>query len=113
MDLEKEREVFSHWHESFHKTVVNFGSDGNPECHIKNDRWRAWQAAKAQAVPDGYRLVPVKLLTDINNIAVDELHRWDVKNEVIPSICELMQDLSFYITNKAMIEAAQDYQIKF
>ena len=59
IDLEKEREVFSNWFESnFSNGEVIFGSDGIPLGHEKALSWKAWQAAKSSAVPDGFVLVP-------------------------------------------------------
>lgn len=56
--------------------------------------WQAWQAS---ANREGYKLVPVSFLKDINSVAVDEFHKWKIKEEQMPAICEYMQDLSFYI----------------
>ena len=48
MNLDKEREAFSHWHEEKHGEYVTW-CDSLPTSHIHNDRWEAWQAAKASA----------------------------------------------------------------
>ena len=57
MDMQKEREAFSQWHEEKHGEYVTW-CDSLPTSHIHSDRWEAWQAAKASAVPDGYCVVP-------------------------------------------------------
>ena len=59
--------------------------------------WSMWQAAKAKAVPEGFVLVPISLLKDINSIAVNEFHKWKIIEQTMPEICEYMQDLSYYI----------------
>ena len=38
---------------------------------ITNEAWRLWQAAKAQAVPEGYILIPKKMPDEVND------HLWD------------------------------------
>lgn len=90
MDIEKEREAFSRW-------VLTHPDNREITAYEENIMFDAWQAAKAQAVPDGFVLVPISLLKDINSIAVNEFHKWKIKEEQMPEICEYMQDLSFYI----------------
>ena len=68
MDIQKEREAFEGWY------VANYhDGDIHPNHHLLdfkeydqeyvddlvNMLWEAWQAAKAQAVPEGYKVVPV------------------------------------------------------
>ena len=51
MDIQKERKAFlEHWYEN------NLHFDG--EDKFQKPAWDAWQAAKAQAVPEGFVLVP-------------------------------------------------------
>ena len=51
MDIEKEREAFVKWFES------RYIDDIHPDSTIGIASWEAWQAAKAQAVPEGFVLV--------------------------------------------------------
>lgn len=73
------------------------GYDGKPQQWKYGFDLACRELAKAQAVPDGFVLVPISLLKDINSIAVNEFHKWKIKEEQMPEICEYMQDLSFYI----------------
>ena len=59
MDIEKEREVFEAWAKNKGKYVKR---STNGDAYISmtlNAEWEAWQAAKAQAIPEGFVLVPV------------------------------------------------------
>ena len=56
MNIEKEREVFEAWLKSLNengRTTYFLGQESTVA-------WEAWQAAKAQAVPEGFVLVPKK-----------------------------------------------------
>ncbi len=60
IDLEKEREAFEAWFESrygAHFMQFALYLDFYVDKHTQTC-WEAWQAAKAQAVPDGFVLVP-------------------------------------------------------
>lgn len=70
----------------------NLGSFYNNEQ--TNWMYQMWLSSKNR---DGYKFVPVSFLKDINSVAVDEFHKWKIKEEQMPAICEYMQDLSFYI----------------
>ena len=59
MDIELERKAFEAWHESEYGEHVTW-ANGAPVSHIHDDRWQGWLAAKAQAAPEGFVLVPVK-----------------------------------------------------
>ena len=48
MDLQKERQAFESWFAKAHY-----------HKHLLENFWDVWQAAKAQAIPDGYKVVPV------------------------------------------------------
>ena len=52
MDLQKEREVFEAWVGSNGRSIERF-SDGSYKSMTLDKEWEAWQAAKAQAVPEG------------------------------------------------------------
>ncbi|WP_180131323.1 hypothetical protein [Acinetobacter sp. YH12072] len=51
MDVQKEREAFEDWVKSKGRVVERF-SDGSYKSMTLDKEWSAWQAAKAQAVPD-------------------------------------------------------------
>jgi len=51
MDIQKEREVFEAWVGSNGRSIERF-SDGSYKSMTLDKEWEAWQAAKAQAVPD-------------------------------------------------------------
>ena len=52
MDIEKEREAFSRW-------VLTHPDNLDITSYEENIMFDAWQAAKAQAIPDRYKVVPV------------------------------------------------------
>ena len=70
MDIQKEREAFEAWYrKEYDNTVIDDSefSEILDEYESNyywvdelNQSWKAWQAAKAQAVPEGFVLVPVK-----------------------------------------------------
>lgn len=61
MDVQKEREAFETWWESFHngrQIACDYVEEDNSySVGYANAQWMAWQA-KAQAVPEGYVLMP-------------------------------------------------------
>ena len=69
MDLQKEREAFQECyktsrdykfyvrHEMSEKQIFEF-KKGKYVVDCVNDGWKIWQAAKAQAIPEGFVLVP-------------------------------------------------------
>ena len=67
MDLQKEREAFEAWYCKNHtglkqsdlakfRTLSGYSFSDSLKINIS---WEAWQAAKAQAVPDGFVVVPM------------------------------------------------------
>ena len=62
MDIQKEREAFENWWEGFHngrQIACDYVEEDNSySVGYANAQWVAWQAAKAQAVPEGFVLVP-------------------------------------------------------
>lgn len=76
MDMQKEREAFDVW---YYEQQTEIGYDA---------LWSAWQAAKAQAIPDGYKVVPVNY--ECVWCGCTELDGW---------------------TDEAMIEAAQEKEV--
>ena len=62
MDINKEREDFEAWYEQHHNgrqiSCDYVEEDNSYSVGYANAQWVAWQAAKAQAVPEGFVLVP-------------------------------------------------------
>lgn len=63
MDIQKEREAFEAWlfkeYLGAKDFVIVYRPDENIYEHRPTQaRWEAWQAAKAQVVPEGFILVP-------------------------------------------------------
>ena len=63
MDLQKERAAFEAWLFKYYPKselgVVYRPNENLYEHRQTQIRWIVWLAAKAQAVPDGYKVVPV------------------------------------------------------
>lgn len=64
MDIQKEHEAFEAWLFKEYPDAKDFMIVYRPDENIYEHRptqvrWEAWQAAKAQAVPEGYKVVPV------------------------------------------------------
>lgn len=62
MDIQKEREAFENWHirnMDINSDFEKISEQDSPymDEHVNNS-WLTWQAAKAQAVPEGFVLVP-------------------------------------------------------
>ena len=90
--MKTEREAFDKWY--------GIKPKGWFEAVRYNTAWRAWQAAKAQAVPEGFVLVP-KEPTDIEIESIKEKH-WGMRG------CQLCK--SDYIDlYKAMIGFCDDH----
>lgn len=73
MDIQKERELFLAHMRSIGSAGFMFelDEDGNFDDMSMSYAWSAWQAAKAQAVPEGYILIPKKMPDEVND------HLWD------------------------------------
>ena len=103
MDLQKEREAFEDWYCKNHtalkqsdlakfRTLSGYSFSDPLKVNIS---WEAWQAARAQAVPNGFVLVPTepteRMLDSAYSSISDNLHYADLEN-----------------IYKAMIAAAQE-----
>lgn len=85
-DLNKERELFEASGICLKETFANVAWDSWKNKYVPlerekkvcdnairiNDRFLGWKAAKAQAVPEGYVLVPKELPNDLNDQIWDE-----------------------------------------
>ena len=86
MGLQKEREAFEDWFESqFESTKLHKFDDGVYWHERAQMSWEAWQAARAQAVPEGFALVSQKELLELT-IAINAVdlatHTESKTNEV-------------------------------
>lgn len=60
MDMQKEREAFKAWFKKVYLGIDNLANRGDEGAIARRDyAYIGWQAAKAQAIPDGYKVVPV------------------------------------------------------
>ena len=99
MDIEKEREAFEAWFESqFESTKLDKFDDGVYWHERAQMSWEAWQAAKVQAVPEGFVVVPKEPTESMLDASMRR--QWDE-----PSSPYEDMDLLKY---KAMIAAAQE-----
>lgn len=96
MDIQKEREAFVAWFKSLNengRTTYFLGQESTVA-------WEAWQAAKAQFIPDGFVLVPKEPTPKMIDAT------WNYDDEI--------QDMSHNTRNefiyKAMIEAQEQSQ---
>lgn len=83
MDLQKEREAFENWWVDFHngrQIACDYVEEDNSYAvGYANAQWVAWQA-KAQAVPEGFVLVPKEPNKQFKNVLsryLDELWMGD------------------------------------
>ena len=80
MDIQKEREVFEAWVGSNGRSIERF-SDGSYKSMTLDKEWEAWQAAKAQAVPDTYTPIVLALEDVQSKIAKTSFLTMDEENE--------------------------------
>ena len=63
MDIKKEREAFEAYMAEKYKNLMDrrqcLNNGGGYMAWDMNVAWQVWQATKAQAVPEGYKVVPV------------------------------------------------------
>ncbi|MCW8037905.1 hypothetical protein [Acinetobacter entericus] len=102
MDIQKEKEAFENWWESFHNgrqiSCDYVEEDNSYSVGYANAQWVAWQA-KAQSVPEGFVLVSKdRLAKAVDGIeALFEEYSLLALGELLP----IQQDLN------AMIEAQE------
>ena len=102
MDVEKEREAFEAYMAEKYKNLMDrrqcLNNGGGYMAWDMNVAWQVWQAAKAQAVPDGFVVVPKEPTPKMIDAT------WDFDEEI--------QDMSHNSRNEfiynAMIAAAQE-----
>ena len=87
MDIQKEREAFESWHYEQYllenpnidisnaKYIYDYAHKNALVYQLKESHFTAWQAAKAQAIPEGFVLVPKEptqeMLIAADNCAID------------------------------------------
>ena len=97
MDFQKEKEAFEKHASKFFKTNKAFEDDG--ENYVYDEvkfMWDCWLAAKAQAVPEGFVLMPKEPTEKMNKAGLQEYRK----------VIGVGQDDIGYIY-KAMIEAQE------
>ena len=75
MDIQKEREAFESWFESrYDAHFMQFALDLDMyvDKHTQTC-WEAWQAAKAQAVPEGFVVVPKEPTGEIIDALIEKI----------------------------------------
>jgi hypothetical protein len=101
MDLQKEREAFESamfkMADGQTKTEIN-PVNGQYMYGVMEAMWQVWQAAKADAVPDGFVLVPIEPTREMYLAGTHELTQIDFS--------DLFDDSSIQVY-KAMIEAQE------
>ena len=99
MDIKKEREAFEAYMAEKYKNLMDrrqcLNNGGGYMAWDMNVAWQVWQAATAQAVPEGFVLAPKQPTEKM----IDAGHDFCKNNIVTPS--------GFY---KAMIEAQEQNQ---
>lgn len=114
MDLQKEREEFEAWHYEQYlsenpniditnaKYIYDYAHKNALVCQLKESHFIAWQAAKAQAIPEGFVVVNKKELAKILNCVTGD---WLIGTDSVrefKKIESLVQD-----EVNAMIEAQE------
>ena len=110
MDIQKEREAFQKFceenfdferHEQtyFDEQTQCYENDLGECTESINMAWSAWQTAKAQAVPDGYKVVPVEPKRE----TIKQMNKvWFESN-----CAHIMKTKTAELLYKAMIEAQE------
>ena len=74
IDLEKEREDFEKWYENvIGRSLVYKTYDKSYLNSKTQEAWEAWQAAKAQAVPEGFVVLKISDVREILSNASDAM----------------------------------------
>ena len=120
MDIQKEREAFQKFceenfdferHEQtyFDEQTQCYENDIGEDTESINMAWSAWQAAKAQAVPEGFVLVP-KGLTHEQAARISDDENFFETYQTILTESDTSEDSAVILiqtAHKAMIEAQE------
>lgn len=104
MDMNKEKEAFEAWAKNKGK-YVQLSSDGSYVSMTLNQEFEAWQAAKASAVPDGFKIVSFKQISELV-VAVNKVDLMTHTEQKTNEVRLAWQDIASKL--QAMIEAAQE-----
>lgn len=88
MDLQKEREAFEAYMAEKYKNLMDRrqcrNNGGGYMSWDMNVAWQVWQAAKAQAVQEGFVVVPVELSESIaEKLALEKVEKPRQENDVV------------------------------
>ena len=97
-DTKQQRQAFEAWVASNGRNIEHF-SDGSYKSMTLDKEWEAWQAAKAQAIPEGFVLVPKEPTQEM----LDSARDWSIKK-----YGKAVGNDGTYGCYKAMIAAAQE-----
>ena len=76
MNLQKEREMFKAWFKKEYLGIDNLANQGDEGAITCRDyAYVGWQAAKAQAIPDGFVVVPKEPTQEM----LDSARDWSIK----------------------------------
>ena len=106
--MDKERETFEAWLFKYYPKAKELGIVYRPNENLYEDRqtqirWIVWQAAKSQAIPDGYKVVPKEPTQEMLD-AFPEVEYEDT----YAGVCSMLIDnQTLKIGYKAMIEAQE------
>lgn len=91
MDIQKEREVFEAWVGSNGRSIERF-SDGSYKSMTLDKEWEAWQAAKAQAVPD---------LSELQERIAGHQYYHDEHGHMVVDMDDVVKEISSFDSCKA------------
>ena len=98
MDIQKEREAFKAWFKKEYLGIDNLANQGDEGAITRRDyAYVGWQAAKAQAVPEGFVLMPKEPTPKMIDAT------WDFDDE----IREMSHNTRNEFIYKTMIEAQE------
>lgn len=97
MDFQKEREAFEAWVGSNGRSIERF-SDGSYKSMTLDKEWEAWQAAKAQAVPD---------LGELQERIAGHQYYHDEHGHMIVDMDDVVKEISGFDSWKAQAVPAQ------
>ena len=81
--MDKESEVFKAWFKKEYLGIDALANQGDEGAITRRDyAYVGWQAAKAQAEPEGYRLVPVELNNEIESAMFSSVARGEMPCDI-------------------------------
>ena len=103
--MDKERKAFKAWFKKEYLGIDALANQGDEGARARRSyAYVGWQAAKAQAIPDGYKVVPKEPTQEMLD-AFPEVEYEDT----YAGVCSMLIDnQTLKIGYKAMIEAQED-----